>query len=190
MYTRSCMILSILFLLTAPVAAGKKVGGKSLPDTMTVGGQELVFNGAGLRKKLFIKVYAGALYLKAKSKDREAVMAADEPMAIRMHFIYSKVDQDKLVGAWNEGFDLVLGADKGKHQSHIDAFNALFSKAAKADEVYDIIYEPGKGIDVQINGSSVGVVDGGPEFKKAVFGIWLHKKSAVADLGKAMMKGK
>ena len=55
------LLLTILFL--SNVVGALKIGGKSLPDTMTLGDTELVLNGAGLRKKLVIKVYAGALYL-------------------------------------------------------------------------------------------------------------------------------
>jgi len=174
-------------LVSSGALAGQKVGGKSLPDTLEVGGENLVYNGAGLRKKLFIKVYAGALYLKAKSKDRQAVMDADEAMAIRMHFIYDGVSAEKLVDAWNEGFEAALGSAKGDQQAHIDAFNALFTQEAKEDDVYDIAYVPGTGVQVIVNGNVVGTVDGGLAFKKAVFAIWLGDNSAVKDLGKAMM---
>jgi len=184
---RATILGLMIALLATPVMAGNKVGGRTLPDNLEVGGETLSFNGAGLRKKLFIKVYAGALYLKAKSKDRAAVIAADEVMAIRMHFIYKKVESDKLTTAWNEGFVAALGADKSAHQAHIDAFNDLFKDDATKDDVYDITYIPGTGVQVHINGQLKGTVDGGLDFKKAVFAIWLGDNSPVKDLGKAMM---
>lgn len=188
MTLRTVMTISMMALLLSPgLMAGKKVGGKKMPDSLTVGGEKLVFNGAGLRKKLFIKVYAGALYLKAKNKKRQAVIDADEHMAIRMHFIYDGVDSEKLIGAWNEGFEAALGSNRASQQAHIDAFNGLFTKTAKSDDIYDITYVPGEGIQVIINGEVAGTVNGGIEFKKAVFAIWLGDKSPVKDLGKAMM---
>ncbi len=97
MSKRTLIALSILMIALA--APAKKIGGKKLPDTLSLSGENLVLNGAGLRKKLFIKVYAGALYLKKKSKDKQAIVNADEHMMVRMHFIYSKVEADKLIGA-------------------------------------------------------------------------------------------
>ncbi len=188
MTSRKLLAVSLAVLLLGPtLIAGTDVGGKKLPDSITIGEHKLVFNGAGLRKKLFIKVYAGALYLNAKSKNRAAVLAADEAMAVRMHFIYNGVGPDKLTEAWNEGFDAALGANKASQQKHIDAFNKLFTAEAKTDDIYEIAYLPGKGVQVIVNGKVIGTVNGGLEFKKAVFGIWLGEKSALKDLGDAML---
>ena len=41
--------------------------GSRWPTSIKVGGSELVLNGAGLRSKLFIKVYVGALYVGQKA---------------------------------------------------------------------------------------------------------------------------
>ncbi|MBK5259345.1 MAG: chalcone isomerase family protein, partial [Thermoanaerobaculia bacterium] len=54
------------FLAVTAVAEAATVGGVDISDKTTVGGQTLVLNGAGLRKKFFIKVYTGALYLPSK----------------------------------------------------------------------------------------------------------------------------
>lgn len=187
MTSRKLLAVSLVLLLGTTLIAGTEVGGKNLPDSISVGDHKLVFNGAGLRKKLFIKVYAGALYLGAKSKNRASVLAADEAMAVRMHFIYNGVGPDKLIEAWDEGFEAALGANKASQQKNIDAFNKLFTSEAKNNDVYDIAYLPGTGIQVIINGKLIGTVNGGLDFKKAVFGIWLGEKSAVKDLGNAML---
>lgn len=180
------LVITFLVLLVALAAPAKKVGGKQLPESIKLGDQTVVLNGAGLRKKLFIKVYAGALYLKAKSKDKAAVLAADEPMLVRMHFIYDGVSAEKLIEAWNEGFENALGSSMASLQSEIDAFNALFTETAKEDDVIDIAYLPGTGVQVSLNGKVLGKVNGGMAFKKAVFAIWLGKNSALKDLGNSM----
>ena len=43
------------------------VGGVKLADKATVGGQELVLNGAGIRTRAIFKVYVGSLYVPAKA---------------------------------------------------------------------------------------------------------------------------
>ncbi|HRI17581.1 MAG TPA: chalcone isomerase family protein, partial [Burkholderiaceae bacterium] len=64
---RTVLILSLALLAAAPAAMAAEVGGMKLDDKTTVGGQELVLNGAGIRTKLMFKVYVGALYLPAKA---------------------------------------------------------------------------------------------------------------------------
>ena len=143
-------------------------------------GQELVLNGAGLRKKFIVKVYAGALYLKEKSSDAAAIVAADEAMQIRMHFLYG-VKPEQLIDAWNDGFDAALGKDRGPMQAKVDAFNALFTKKTKKHDTYDVVYVPGTGTQVHFNGTKVGEV-AGLDFKQAVFAIWLGEGVADSNL--------
>ena len=76
----------------------------NLPDTIMSGKEQLMLNGAGLRKKYFVKIYAGGLYLRKKESDVKKIIHADKPMAIRMQFIYDGVTGKELVDAWNEGF--------------------------------------------------------------------------------------
>ena len=54
---------------------------------MSAGEKTLKLNGLGLRKKAIFKVYVGGLYLEAPSKDAAAIVAADAPKAVRMHFL-------------------------------------------------------------------------------------------------------
>ncbi len=78
----------LLFCLVVPVSA-MEIGGVQMPDTLKLDGENLVLNGAGLRTKFFFKIYAGGLYLPRPSADATAVIGADEPMLVRMHFIYA-----------------------------------------------------------------------------------------------------
>src|SRR5574340_908368 len=95
MIRRTFAIIFLALTMTAPVQA-KEIGGVNLPDTLPAGKEQLILNGAGLRTKFFIKVYAGGLYLKKKETDARKIIAADEPMAIRMQFIYDGVSREKI----------------------------------------------------------------------------------------------
>ncbi len=175
----------VFLFLTGGFAAALEKAGVTIPDTVTVDGHTLVLNGAGVRTKFIIKVYVGALYVTEPTENAAAVIRADEPAAIRMHFIYRKVDEKKLINAWNEGFDRATDGETAPIQRKIEAFNALFTTPAKKDDIYDIVYIPGKGTRVTRNGKLLGVVPG-HDFKKALFGIWLSEKTAVPGVRKGM----
>lgn len=179
------IIVSILCLTLASAAFAKEIGGVNIPDTLTAGKDHLMLNGAGLRKKFVVKVYAGALYLLQKSNDAAKIIAADEPMAIRMQFIHDSVSADKLIAAWNEGF---AKTNTSAIKAQIDKFNAFFKQDAKKGDSYDLVYIPGQGVNFSINGKMMGTIEGF-EFKKALFGIWLTDPPADKDL-KAGMLGK
>ncbi len=182
---RLLMIILAVFLMS-PMANAKQVGKVELPDSLMAGMDELLLNGAGFRKKLFIKVYAAGLYLKEKQTDPQKIMDADTPMAIRMHFVYSEVSSKKLVDAWNEGFVNGTGGNIVPIKTEIDTFNACFSQEAKKNDIYDIIYIPEQGISVYINGELKGTIKG-LGFKKAVFSIWLGEKPADSNLKRKML---
>ena len=76
-------------VVPARPAAAKELAGVTMPDTLTVAGKTLKLNGMGLRKKMGFKVYVGGLYLEAPSSDAKAILAADAPKALKMHFLRS-----------------------------------------------------------------------------------------------------
>lgn len=181
-----CLWGAVLTLLAAMPAAALEIGGVTLPDALTAGQRELVINGAGLRKKFFVKVYAGGLYLTEKSGDADAIIAADAPMAIRMRFIYDGVSPEKLIDAWNEGFTAATGGDTAPIQAGIDKFNGFFTEEAKAGDTYDIIYSPEQGVRLYRGDRLKGVIPG-LEFKRALFGIWLGDEPADDGLKAGML---
>ena len=95
---RISLVLSLALLMALPVAAGELVG-VMMDDSVSVGDDNLVLNGMGLRKKAMFKVYVGGLYLPARSSDSEAILVADGPRHMVMEFTHGnksprgKVDQ-------------------------------------------------------------------------------------------------
>jgi len=175
-------IVTGLLLIVMLSLYSLKIGGIQLPDETDKYGANLQLNGAGLRKKVVIKVYAGGLYLPQKNSNAHEVILLNDPMFMRMHFIYKKVDNQKLIDAWLEGFSPVLD----NFSKEITQFNAMFSTPALKGDVYDILYIPGKGTAVVINGVNQGFVPG-YEFKKAVFSIWLGENSALPKLKEKLL---
>ncbi|MBW2603231.1 MAG: chalcone isomerase family protein [Deltaproteobacteria bacterium] len=183
---KKLLILMLAVFVMSPMADAKQVGKVTLPDYLTAGKDELLLNGAGFRKKVFIKVYAAGLYLKEKQTDPQIIMDADTPMAIRMHFVHSEVSSKKLVDAWNDGFVNGTGGNIAPIKTEIDTFNSFFFQKAKKNDIYDIIYIPEQGVSVYIKGELKGTIKG-LDFKKAVFSIWLGEKPADSRLKKGML---
>ncbi len=182
---RACVVM---FLVGLPAVAGT-LEGVNLPDTVTVDGTTLQLNGMGVRIKsvafIKVKVYVAGLYLPAKSKDAGAILAADEPRRLVMHFLYKEVEADKLVEAWREGFANNSGASLSALKDRLDTFCALWP-AMKSGETAVLTYLPGTGTKVEIKGKEVGVIPG-KDFADATFAIWLGPKPPNPELKKGLL---
>ncbi|WP_373501146.1 chalcone isomerase family protein [Desulfococcus sp.] len=186
MLKRLAIIGWIALVVFPTLSFAVDIGGVTLPDSLTAGNVPLVLNGAGLREKFFVKVYAGALYLQERSADSRKIIEAEEPMAIRMHFIHDGVSSRKLIETWNEGFQQSTGGNIAPIAPQIEKFNACFSEDARSGDIYDIIYTPGQGVRVYNKNQLRGAIQGNA-FKKSLFAIWLGEKPADKGLKEGML---
>jgi len=175
----------VLLCAGRPVSA-LEIDGVKLPDSVTVAGQQLLLNGAGLRTKFFFNIYAGGLYLLKSSHDPAAIINADEPMLVRMHFIYDGVSAKKLKNGWKEGFAVTAPEADNQLQQAMASFVGLFTEEAKENDIYEIAWLPGTGIEVVYNGRLLGTING-LAFKKALFAIWLGLDPVDDDLKAGML---
>jgi hypothetical protein len=79
------------------------LAGVTLPDTVNAGNTTLMLNGLGLRTKYMVKVYIAGLYLVKKSSDADAILKAEEPKRIVMHFVHN-VSKNQITDAFAESF--------------------------------------------------------------------------------------
>ncbi|MCP5160223.1 MAG: chalcone isomerase family protein [Hahellaceae bacterium] len=179
-------------VLTMGLSAGamaKEVAGVKIDDSIkTTTGASLTLNGAGIREKWMFDVYVGGLYLPSKSADAAKIINSDEPMAIKLHMLRN-VSGEKMVNATKEGFVNATHGNTGAIESEINKFLAVFGEEASENNQYDMVYVPGKGVEVYVNGELTDTISGGLEFKKALFGIWLSDQPAQEDLKKDMLGG-
>ena len=182
MFRRVALTFAAL-LLALPAMAGELVG-ITLPETTTVNDTKLVLNGMGLRKKLWVKVYVGAIYVTAKSSDPATLIAADEPKQMVMHFLY-EVDVAKLVEAWKEGFAGNSADKMAALQQRLDQFCGLW-RTMKVGEQAKMTYSPGFGTKLEIGGQEVGLIIG-KDFADALFAVWLGGKPPSEDLKKGVL---
>lgn len=177
-----CLGLALLLLAASPAAAADV----KLPAELTVAGQKLVLNGSGIRKKFFFSIYACGLYLPQPEKDAKKVIAADEPKAIIMHMIHSKVSKEKIVKAWNDGFFKNSQEKLDQLKDRIAAFNAIFNRDLLAGDRLIMSYVPGQGTIVKFN-DEVHKPIPGKDFNDALLAIWLGDNPADDDLKEAML---
>ncbi len=180
------LFLAMLVIFTSLEASAMKIAGVDVPQSVTVGDKALVLNGAGIRKKIIIKVYVGSLYLEVKQKEVGKVLADPGAKSIVMNFLYKEVSRKRTIEGWNKGFDSNHSTKELiPLKKRINQFNSLFTTVYEGDEIR-LDYLPGKGTQVIINGKLRGTVPG-EDFHRAVLKIWLGAKPADKKLKKAML---
>ncbi len=184
---RKFLIVGIAMLFAATAFAAD-VGGVKLADKVTVGGQELVLNGAAIRTRAIFKVYVGSLYLPAKAGDLAGVLAKG-PRRIQMN-ILRDLSADQLVDALNDGIkdnntEAELAAIKTQ-QAQLTSIMKSFGEV-KEGNVVTLDFVDGA-TSIGFNGAAKGSIPG-DAFNRALTKIWLGDKPVQADLKKAMLGG-
>ncbi len=159
-----------------------------LDDKATVGGQELVLNGAGVRTKVVFKVYVASLYVPQKAGDLQGVLAK-APRRIQLNMLRS-LSADQLVEALVDGLNEAntpeqLAAIKPQIDQMIAIMKAF--KEVKEKDVVTLDYVNGA-TQVLWNGENKGSI-AGEAFNQALTRVWLGDKSVQPDLRKAMLGG-
>lgn len=179
-----CAIFVLIFSVQS--VAAREIAGVAVPESVTLKNKALVLNGAGIRKKLFMKIYVCALYLTAKRTVASEILADPEAKRIVMSFLYKEVGVERQVEGWNKGFrDNNSGEELKGLQDRINLFNSLFTTVRKGD-VIRFDYMPEEGTQVWINDTLNGTVPG-EDFFAALLKIWLGPKPAEANLKDALL---
>ena len=186
---KNLLLLFMAVVVSSTAVAQKEVGGVTLPATQKFENHTLHLNGAGVREKLWIDLYAAGLYLEKKTTNANDVLNSDKPMAIKLHIVSKLITSDKMVEAVTEGFENSTNGNTAPIQEEIDTMLGFFKEDIKKNDVFDLVYVPSKGVVAHKNGEEKGVVKG-KEFKKALFGIWLSNRPADDGLKDDLLSGK
>jgi len=180
---RTVLILVVSIALALPLAAAE-LAGIALDDSVTVGGESLVLNGLGLRKKYFVKVYVGGLYLPAKESDPAKVLAADSPRRIVMGFVH-KVTKDQLCEGWEEGLANNTPSASAEVKADFDTLCGYMEDVAVNDSV-TFTYVPGTGTEVAVRGTAKGTIEG-KGFADALLNCWLGPEPPSGGVKEGML---
>jgi hypothetical protein len=167
------------------------VEGIKFAPTVQVGGQSLVLNGAGVRKKFVVKVYAAGLYVAKKSTDAASVINDKGPRRVSLGMLRD-VDADSFISSFNDGLkDNLSETQFAALRPRIDAMNAILKSIGegKKGDLINFDYTPEGGTRITVNGQPKGNAIAGEDFYAAVLRIWLGDKPADAALKKAMLGG-
>ena len=176
-------------LIAAPGLQAAEVAGVKVDDRIRVGSSELVLNGAGLRSKLFVKVYVGALYVWQKANTTAAIIDQSGPRRMVMRLLRD-MDADTLHGALDEGLrNNLSAAELADMKPQADQLAGIMKGIGKVREGDSIAIDFGTdGIVIALNGDAKGKVAGG-NFARALLKVWLGEKPADASLKKALLGG-
>ena len=176
-------------LIASPGLQAAEVAGVKVDERIRVGSNELVLNGAGLRSKLFVKVYVGALYVGQKASTTAAIMEQNGPRRIVMRLLRD-MDADTLHGALDEGLrNNLSAAELAEIKPQADQLAGVMKGIGKVREGDSIAIDfNGEGITVTLNADVKGKVAGG-SFARALLKVWLGDKPADASLKKALLGG-
>jgi len=170
-------------------AAARTVAGVQVPESVVVDGTRLVLNGAGVRRKLFVKVYVGALYLPERRGDPAAIIGADEPQRVEMRILYRRIGVERLRESWEAG--LRANHPPERLQALRPALERYFAtlRPVRRGDLVTLTYRPGAGTEVAKNGEVIDLIPGRALFA-ALLGVWLGPRPPDAALKAAMLGGR
>lgn len=179
---------AVLALAWSVAAQGVEVGGVSLADKASVGGQELVLNGAGVRKRAIFKVYVGSLYVPAKAQTTQEVLAKG-PRRIQLNLLRN-LSSDQLIEALMDGLKQNLSPAEMQaiavQSGEMAAIMKSFGQAKEGGVVtIDFV---GTSTKIGLDGAARGTIEGAA-FNDALTRIWIGENPVQADLKKAMLGG-
>lgn len=192
---RSLILTGFAFLAALPAAAQAPattdVAGIKYDNAVTVGGQRLLLNGAGIRTRFTFKVYAAGLYLAQNAATPEAVYASGG--ARRLHVVMLRdIDANELGKLFTDGMQKNTEAPEfARAMPGTVRLGELFAakKRMTSGESFTVDYLPGTGTTILINGKPAGEPIREAEFFGALMKIWLGPKPADGTLKEALLGG-
>jgi hypothetical protein len=184
----SYVLVSAITMFGADMVSAKDCNGVSFPDQSLVAGSALTLNGLGLRQATMLKVnvYVAALYVAKVSADANTILGANTPKEIILHFVRD-VDAGELQKAWEEGFVSNAGEQMSTLKERIEKLKGWMADM-KSGQQLTFTHKPGAGIEVNVNGTVKGTIDG-DDFAKAFFSIWLGAHPPNEDLKAGLLGG-
>ena len=180
------LIALLLVALTALPAVALEVAGVPLEPAVTVNGHVLKLNGSGIRKKFFFKIYIGSLYSAKRLASPAEALADRGDKLIRMNFLHSKVDKEKIIEAFSEGFANNTPAMAGS--AEVKRFLSFFTADFVRGDVVDLQLGSDGMVTARHNGKVLGAIQSG-KLATAILRIYLGDRPADDALKTGMLGG-
>jgi hypothetical protein len=180
----------LLLTLSLPALAALEVGDVKFDDTAKVGAGDTVINGAGMRKVLFIKGYAMALYLPQKATTTAGALAAKGAKRIRLVLLREASGEtfaDALASGIQKNHGEAEMAALGERIGKLKATMLGIGTVGKGAVIHlDWLPEAGA-LRLTVNGEKKGDDIAGEDFFRALLKIWLGDKPIQDDLKEQLL---
>jgi len=192
LFQRKAALVAVLTcLVSAPAWAAREVRGIKFPDTSPLGGQVLQLNGAGVRVKVVVDVYAAGLYLPRKDATEAGVVNMPGPKSMHVVLLRDLTGED-FADAMVKGFRKNNSdSDNAKFLPRIEAIRdtmLTFGSVKKGTSIH-IDFVPGAGTRALIGGVQKGSDIPGEDFYAALLKIWLGHHPVDAGLKEDLLGG-
>jgi len=176
-------------VMTAPAWAAVDVAGVKFEDSAQVNNQALTLNGAGVRTKVIIDVYAAGLYVAKKETSVQALLSQPGAKSVQIGLLMN-LSGEEFASAMIKGFKANNSeADVAKYQAQLEDLKKLMlsvGEARKGSKI-QINFVPGAGTRVLFNGQQKGHDIAGDDFYQALLKIWLGDDPVDSSLKKALV---
>jgi hypothetical protein len=186
-------LLAMLCAATLSLAQAAEVEGVTFAERIDgPGAAKLVLNGAGLRKLLFLDLYAMGLYLPERLPKAEQILTLAGPKRIAIRML-----RDVSAESFTEA--LINGLRKNHSDAEMLRFGPRIAqltaimaeiKEAKEGMAIDLDWVPSGGLRLRVDGQATGRPILGEDFYRALLRIWLGLNPVQDDLKAALLGAK
>lgn len=180
-----------LLAFAGDASAQVVVEGARYEGSIVLGGQPLVLNGVGVRKRFVFDIYVGGLYVPKRAARTEELVSQPGPKRVALRFL-REVEGELFVNSLHAGLKANhTEAELARWQRQVESLTATIKTIALArrgDTVF-FDYTPQDGTRVSVNGVTRGPLIPGEDFYAAVLRVWLGETPADAGLKKGMLGG-
>jgi hypothetical protein len=184
--------LALLSALTFQAHAAVEVRGVKFADTTTVAGQALQLNGAGVRVKVIIDVYAAGLYVGKRDASAQALLSQPGAKSMQIVLLRDLTGED-FADAMIKGFHKNNSdADVARFQGRLDELRKTMVSfgTVKKGTAIQLNLVPGAGIRTLVDGAQKVSDIQGDDFYAALLKIWLGAKPVDDDLKTGLLSAK
>lgn len=181
-FVATLMTVSVICL---PKAQALSISDTQIKESLVFDGHNLTLNGAGIRTKLFFKVYIGALYVSSKTNNADSIIGSTTPRVIELTFLRD-IDGEKISSAFREGFSKNCMARCDELKVKVDDL-AKAVPAIKQGQLLQIVATI-EGVKLNLDGKSMADVKA-QDLGKEMTRIFIGKNPPTEELKKGLLGG-
>ncbi|MBO72301.1 MAG: hypothetical protein CMD35_01670 [Flavobacteriales bacterium] len=175
-------IVALLFATVLFVSADVEVSDIKYKSNEKFLGGEYVLNGAGVREKWFIDLYAIGLYVKEKSSDGSVILDSDANKFVRIVIVSSLITAEKFHKGLNDGFEKSTQGKTDSIKKEIALVRNGFGSDFAADDEFIVYFDKSGETKIYKSGKETVKVPANKDFQKALLGMWIGEYPVLDDL--------